>query len=258
MYFKLFLSLLIMMSPLLGSEQKKIILITSLYNEKVIKRRKEYIECLNKNFKDPTINKIHVFYDKSRNEKNNNAILKKLKKSKISLSFITKRPTFSEIFDFVNTNYPDHLIIIANADIYFDKTLELVKSIDFENTFLALTRWNVIKQNGRLDNQPYHDRGVPIYFSQDVWIFKTPIKNFDTLNIKIGTAFCDGNIAYQAYKAGYKVMNPCLSIITHHLHLSNLRRWTFPPATEQHETLTVPWCHLENPIYSSEENIYTP
>ncbi len=258
MHLKLFLYLLIFMSSLSGSEQKKIVLITSLYNETVFERQQEYIDCLNKNINDHNIDKIHIFYDNSKDKKNNNVIFETIKDLNLDKSIINKRPNFRQIFNFVNSHYPDHLIVIANADIYFDETLNLVNSIDFDTTFVALTRWNIINPKGLLDYQPFHVEGSPVLYSQDVWIFKTPIKNLDIFKIELGTAFCDGNIAYLAYKAGYKVMNPCLSIVTHHLQLSNIRRWDVPPKSERHHILTVPWCDLKNPIYPSDDNIFDP
>src|SRR6185312_9253148 len=108
-------------------------------------------------------------------------------------------------------------------DIYFNETLDLLRDYDLENKFLALTRWDVQK-DGSL--KPFiKSTGESFDGSQDVWIFKTPIKRFNNARMQLGTTWCDGKIAYQAKKEGLIVLNPCKSIQCCHLHLSNVRNY---------------------------------
>ncbi len=232
---------------------EKLVLIINLYNEAHEERISEYLECLNRNFDHPQIDKIHVFYDTTKDETKDHIILDTLKSKNLEITFIEGRISFKKIFDFANTNYQGWRVVLANADIYFDETLQLAKEVNLFNSILALTRWN-IQDDGTL--KPYLFNGQPAVLSQDVWIFDTPIKNFDHLDIKLGTAFCDGYIAYLGYKAGYKLFNPCLSIISHHLHKSNVRNWEVTPIL--HPILTIDWCTIENPIYPSKNNSYIP
>ncbi len=224
------------------------ILITSLYNEVNPERQQEYLECLTKNLSHPDIEHIHVFYDTSKDAEGDLDILSFLKSQPVSLTLIHERPTFRRIFSFVNKEYPNRKVMIANADIFFDDTLHPLCSWNLQNLFLALTRWNILA-NGELEGHPFYYGGRPVTCSQDTWIFQTPIKVFDVKGIGIGTLHCDGYIAYRAAGARYKVFNPCLSIVTHHFHVSCVRHWLDVKANEPQ--LELPWCTLENPVYTT-------
>ncbi len=114
-----------------------------------------------------------------------------------------------------NDYCPDSNVIICNADIYFNKTLSLLNAYNLTDKFLALTRWD-IQKNGRLQlvRNPY---------SQDAWIFQTPIRHINSEDIPLGTWWCDSKISLRAYQSGLKIINPCLSIQCLHLHLSGIR-----------------------------------
>jgi hypothetical protein len=241
---------------LVGKESEKLILVTSLYNETVIERQEEYLNCLKENKDHPKIEKICIFYDRSKDDLNETSFLEKLNEYSEEIIFIDKRPTFHEIFDFVNESYPNRVVVIANADIYFDSTLNCLDYLNLNNTFLGLTRWNV-DNTGNLESHPhYNTQGMPAYFSQDTWIFKTPIRNFDELNIELGTYHCDGYIAYLAYKNGLKIANPCLSIKSHHLHNSNLRHWT--KTARVNYSLRLHWCSIRPLFYPSKYDVVLP
>jgi GT2 family glycosyltransferase/ubiquinone/menaquinone biosynthesis C-methylase UbiE len=124
-------------------------LITTLYNEENEARAKEYISCLENNLNNPLINEIHIFYDASK-DSSNNKILEFIKNKKIKIAFIKSRPTYRELFEYANKIFPNSKVIIANGDIFFNKTIGLLKDIELKNTMLALTRWNVL-ENGELE-----------------------------------------------------------------------------------------------------------
>src|SRR5581483_3177903 len=102
----------------------------------------------------------------------------------IQLSYVVGRPTYGHCFALANELYRDQKIIVSNADIFFNETLSLLLNYDLNNKFLALTRWNVLKD---FSIEPYYWFGQKVECSQDTWIFKSPIRRFDNDNIKLGT-----------------------------------------------------------------------
>lgn len=229
----------------LQHSNKKCILITFLYNETNRKRVNEYTKCLEINRYHPSIEKIHVIYDTSKDMiDNDNRILTYSTLRSIPITYSDKRPTYGFCFEVANRYYPNRRVIVANADIYFNETLTLLEEYDLTNKFLALTRWDV-RPDGVL--VPFAPGGVPITVSQDVWIFETPLHQFGRDDIELGILGCDTRIAYWAQKSGLTVVNPCLTIQCCHLHNSRVRNYnayaSYVPAYEY--SVAVPWTSLE-------------
>ena len=214
-------------------------LLTNLYNEKNNDRIAEYITCLENNLNHESINKIHILYDTS-NDDNENKLLAYLKKKNVIISYLKKRQTYQDCFDFANKCYPNSKIILCNADIYFNNTLKLLDSYDLTNKFLALTRWDETN-DGKLLPLIRPD-GSEISNSQD----ETPLRKFENSKIEIGIMGCDRHIAYQAMASGLEVLNPCFSIQCCHLHLSNIRNYdnNLILSTNK-DSINTPFCKLE-------------
>jgi hypothetical protein len=92
--------------------------------------------------------------------------------------------------------YPGWKIILTNADIYFNETLNLLKDYDLTNKLLAITRWQV-KPDGTVTPYVGKDK-TPTMCSQDTWIFSTPIHISEHYNIAIGSVHGDNLLAYYA------------------------------------------------------------
>jgi len=107
---------------------------------------------------------------------------------------------------------------VANSDIYFDDSLNRLKTYDLRGRLLCVSRREVNKfgRPGKLHN-PYR--------SQDAWIFRSPLSSFQC-GFSLGVLGCDQRLAYEAQAAGLKVTNPCLSIRVWHLHFSGVRHYT--------------------------------
>jgi len=180
-----------------------IFLYTTSYNEKNLDRRSELEKAIRINSNLRAISKIIVF-----NEGDNIA---NFAPNKIKEIFIDKRPTYSDFINYINANSnTDDIHIIANTDIYFDKNIEVLRRVNLKNTCLALSRWdttNTIKP--KLYNQ--ND-------SQDVWIFKGPIKTTLKADFPLGVPRCDNRLLYELQEVGYKVLNPAFSIKSFHVH----------------------------------------
>jgi len=225
------------------------VFITTLYNEKSDMRLAEYIECIERNLAHPLIERIHVLYDTAKDD-HESKMLRYLQSRPITLSYITGRPTYGMCFDLANTKYPHKKIILSNADIYFNHTLSSLSNYDLTNTFIGLTRWNVRKDGSlRMFKQYTNDgRFLPVTsaMSQDVWIFKTPLAHFENDAIELGTMTCDSLIAFQAYKAQLKVLNPCHSVQAIHLHMSNIRNYN-PRIMGKGPIREITWTRLPAP-----------
>jgi len=161
------------------------------------------LTCLKINISNTAISKIIVF--------NEGDSIAHLAPGKIEEVFINKRPTYQDFINYINANSnTDDIHIIANTDIYFDKNIEVLKHINLKDTCLALSRWDTADTiKPRLYN--HND-------SQDVWVFKGPVKQQLKANFPLGVPRCDNRLMYQLQEAGYKVLNPAFSIKVFHIH----------------------------------------
>jgi hypothetical protein len=223
-------------------------LITMLYNETHQERMQEYKTCMINNLQHPLITHIHVLYDVSKDDADNQ-LLTWLQQQPVTISFVNGRQSYAYCFTFANETYPNQAIILCNADIYFNHTLQLLGHYDLTNTFIALTRWDV-QPDGSLKIFTQYDKDGNFsqgsFMSQDAWIFKTPIRAFKNASFLLGTWACDCYIAHEAFIEGFNVRNPCLSVQCCHLHLSNLRTWVAQSIPGQ-KGLVLPWSYSTTP-----------
>lgn len=214
-----------------SSSPEKFILITSLYHEKNEVRRNEYKRCLSKNLVHPLIEEIVIFFDTKNPDPSNN-LLQYIQNSSVRIEYIEGRPRFKCLCEYANQEYPDRKIIIANADIYFNETLSSIRTVGLEDMFIALTRWDEDK-TGKL-------REFNNEYSQDVWIFKTPVRTLCITEAELGTWTCDAKIGKSIYEAGYKIINPSKEVKSCHVHSSNIRNYTVPkPGAASELTVTI-------------------
>jgi hypothetical protein len=193
-------------------------LITTLYNETNRKRIKEYKKCLKRNGNHMLIDEIHVLYDTEKDDSRRQSRLLKFleKKAGIRSGYIKGRPTYEEMFNYANAQFPGSRIIICNADIYFNETLFLLNDIGLEKMFLVLSRWDLVSgEKARLIHDKLNDFN---YMSADAWIFKTPLSINFTCDYRLGTMFCDSFLNAQLFKSGLNVYNPCFDVQACHLH----------------------------------------
>jgi len=189
----------------------KIHLLVDYYKNPRPERAEELDFCFNENINSKEFDYIHIFQESPLPVENI--------PSKVNITPITKRLTYQYYFDYAKQNIPqDDIVVVCNADIFFDESILLVKELDLSNKVLALTRFcpyhgHWVNELGEVTPYAIHNR------SQDVWIWKNPldIKNID-FNFNIGTLGCDNKIAYQLHQAGYQVWNPSYSIICYHKH----------------------------------------
>ena len=223
------------------SETKdNVILFTQFYIDKDKERQKEIVECLRNNLENNLINKIYLLNERIYSEDEINIINNKYI-SKIKQVNIGDRIKYKDIFSYVEDNNINGYIIIANVDIYFDRSLVLLyrsglvtskkmycqlrHDINDIND-INLRQMNFNMNKCRSSSRPYklHTNKAG---SQDAWIYhsnynikKSDYKLFDC---QLGIRGCDNHIAYIFHKLGYILHNEPLLIKIYHNHKSHLR-----------------------------------
>lgn len=237
-YTYLFITLLLLKATMVKPDY---IVMTMLYNEQNSNRRQEYIECLERNLQHSLIKHIHIIYDRNsdHNDPKKNELYNFLSTKNVTITSRNGRASYQDFFELANRLYPNQKIVICNADIYFNETLHNLDSVDLTNTFIALTRYELLP-TGQLI-QFFHPDGKKHEDSQDVWIFQAPIRLFGS-DVYLGVPYCDSEIAYYAHAHGYTVINPYYSIQSCHLHLSRVRHWQDRPYPKN--MMVVPWTAL--------------
>lgn len=184
------------------------------YKPKNIVRHGELLACLHENLSNRFIDKVFLYIsDDSKLEFNSD---------KIWIIHCDKRPTFKDIFKECN-KLDNEICILANADIFFDKSIDILNNTNLDGLFLAISRWNV-KQDGT--SELFNNAAA-----QDVWAFRTPLKIPDQLMNQLdfycgGTGGPDNRLAWIIDEAGYKLRNPAKQIRVQHLHSDKSRNVT--------------------------------
>jgi len=149
--------------------------------------------CLNKNLENPHIDKIHIFCDSNAYADLYNSIQKH---NKIQVSLIAKRLSYYDWMQYANKHYEQDIKILANSDIYFDKTLALLSKQSFnKHTLFFVTRKDLNKSGEIVGSCDYYGDSTrptnPLY-SQDVWIYESPLKaNPNAFDFELGIENCD-------------------------------------------------------------------
>jgi len=191
-------------------EPNELWFITQFYTTKEELRSSEISRALENNVTNSYIDKIILLNETELSFKSH---------SKIEQVVINKRLFYSDIFEYIYNKVPPNVIVVfANSDIYLDKTIRNVWSVNMEDKFFALLRYE--------DGEIYGPRTD----SQDCWIVSsTSVKarsnNYKDISFSFGIMGCDNAISLEMMKQKYLVLNPALTIKTHHLHKSEIRNY---------------------------------
>lgn len=198
--------------PVISNIKINTCMITGFYTDTNNARTSELRECLAKNLDNPIISEMHIFLEDCTAEnaiKNSTLLLS----NKITMIEIGRRILFKDIFSYANNFLKGKIVILSNADVYFDNTLNMLSQYNFNNLLICLTRTEL---SGRIETSGY---------SQDAWIFVPPIKEFKC-DWQMGKLACDSHLSYRANEAGIKLINPCKSIKVWHRHGSMIRHYS--------------------------------
>jgi hypothetical protein len=192
-------------------------LFTSYYNERQPARRAELDACLQANLALPAIDEVCLLVE--------NCPGPGITDSKLTTIPISTRPTYQAFFDHANARMtsPGDVTIVANSDLYFDRSLTALARVLQPGQCAALSRWDVSTTvPGR---NTLFDRND----SQDAWVFRGPIRNMSS-DFLVGIPRCDNRILFELQQAGYDVINPAFSIRVCHLHAGE--RGEYPGAID--------------------------
>lgn len=210
------------------------ILIICLYKIRIEKRLEEIKFTFLNNLNNKFIEKIIVFFEEYEIG---------LKEYEFLINPKTKiiptkdRQTYNMLIDYGKKNYLNEKIIISNADIMFDGTINRVNEVEFNpKKLIMLTRWEVMKDvDNKLSFQLVIQKNKQETWSFDVIIFE-PNLDIDVTKfgmIKVGISACDSYLLQKFREQKILVVNPCLDIRTFHFHfeekdrISNLNGFTY-------------------------------
>ncbi|WP_300540858.1 exostosin family protein [Maricaulis sp.] len=178
-------------------------------------RRKELEFCLERNRGNDRIAHIYLMVDDES--------VVDTAGGHVSVIRMDRRPTYQDWTQLAEACCPDHISILANADIYFDETVSRLEEV-FEadpTGFVALSRYELQGNETRLHPNPH--------WSQDTWAY-LPAKasNPDRdrcLNFPLGVPRCDNKVAYVFAVYGHAIYNPCREVRSIHVHETGLRTY---------------------------------
>ena len=190
----------------------KVIVYQNFYIDKAPERQVELEACLKENISCSLVDEIVILADSATIE----AAALRFPSEKVKWVVWNKRPTYNDFLMLLKPEKAFH--VIANTDVYFNETLNLVKRRGVaEGTCFALSRYDRML-DGRLS--PHLCRG-----SQDVWIFSNPPKVVPGADFTLGIPGCDNKFAHLLLRCGYKVVNPSKDIKIIHVHNTGIRNY---------------------------------
>jgi hypothetical protein len=133
----------------------------------------------------------------------------------VRVSLPGERLRYGSVFRECAERWPEQLCVLANADIWFDESVALLRGIVKKGRLVTLTRWE--NESAPL-MWGYVREGRFFSGTQDVWAFI----GGDLVGlgdaIPLGYVGCDQVILGEAAAAGVEVVDPALSIRARHLH----------------------------------------
>lgn len=167
------------------------ILISQFFFPKNKIRQNEIMKCLNNNGRNQHIDKIvHL-----------NEIKYRITDKKLEQVIIGKRLTFNDAVLYANEHLQGETVIVSNADIYFDDSLQNINKLNLDDkTIVCNLRW----EN---KNKLFCKNGEPRSDSQDFWIFKSPLNINFPYQIPFGQPGCDKAIVALCQQNGYNTIN---------------------------------------------------
>ncbi len=193
------------------------ILLTGFYLDSSAARVAEFAECVRRNSANPSIDQISVFLEDPISPADAKARFDALAHRKVELIPYGRRLTFAHLLEHANRRLAGAVVILANADIYFDESLELLEDHSLTGRCLCLSRWDEAADGGLI----LVDRPD----SQDAWVLAAPTPPIQC-DFCLGKPGCDNRFAFEAERAGLEVSNPSRSVRARHLHQSAVRRYT--------------------------------
>lgn len=189
-------------------------LYTPYFKARTEDRQAELDECLRRNVECQEIDRIVLLIDDGHPPP--------VRSDKIGIVACGSRPTYRQWLELSAGQDAPGLSILANTDIYFDKSLGRLDDAFCEpETFMALSRYD-------REGEVLVPHEAP-HWSQDTWAVRAgstlPSGLLRLLDLPMGVPRCDNKIAYLFAVHGWKVVNPVRFIHSVHLHQTQQRNY---------------------------------
>lgn len=200
---------------------KKIILIQQFFIHNDKRRHQETLETLAMNAHNNSIDEIHLINERIYTSEEMGTSNKKIRQ------FVDggKRLTYKQAMKYAMDNLHDSIVILANSDIFFDKTISSCRLIDLTESMICLSRYKLNGKNLEIAS-PETFSGL----SQDTWIWDSETsfseRELNACNFQLGKPGCDNRIMLLASDMGLKVYNIPNVIKGYHHHSSNIRNYS--------------------------------
>ena len=148
------------------------------------------------------------------------------KSPKIKQFKLSRRMQFQDAFALIESENIRGYIVIANADIYFDSSLQNIYGLQLEKhkRLLAQLRYDLPTKHSSTHR--------PLLFgprpdSQDCWIFHSTHNPLEgdrgVFNFPFGKSGCDNKVAYLFAALGFEVCNDPIVVKSYHIHRTEIR-----------------------------------
>ena len=199
-----------------------IVLIQQYYIDGNAERHAENKKCLFYNSHNSYITKIILLNERLYSDEELG-----VKSGKIVQVVTGKRLSYKDAFDHVTNNNIEGYLILANTDIFFDKSV-----INVMRSGLTTTRKMFCQLRFEYDGSS-NLRNCRIFGprpdSQDTWIWHSNMKTTKSqrkiLDIHLGTQGCDNKVIYLFNLLGFICHNEPHLIKTYHYHKSQIRNY---------------------------------
>ena len=185
-------------------------------------RRNEINTCLKNNVKNPFISRIYLMNERIYTDQELGASSDKL------IQVLTpRRMNYSDVFNYCDSIKIIGYIIIANADIFFNVTLENIFKSDIHLKPIMMAQLRYEYSHSPLKIKLYENL---VGASQDAWIyhsnFNNRLANNAAFNFMLGMPGCDNHITYLFKLLNFKLINDPAAIMCFHYHSSNIRSYS--------------------------------
>ena len=207
---------------LLGVQAKppQLWLIQQYFRPDKARRAREIRRCLEENLRCPYVDKLVLLNEQDFSEE-----FPKGSEGKILQKIVGKRLTYAMVLREIYESVPPGvLVVFSNSDIFLEESTRLLWSMNLNDKFLSLLRYDVAEDGS--ESKIYGPRDD----SQDTWILtsdsvKKRTWKWDDLDFMFGKNGCDNAINVEMLRQKFLIANPAFSVKTLHVHNSGVRTY---------------------------------
>lgn len=213
-------------------ETDPIYIITQFFIHKDPFRQRELVYCLQKNVSNVHVHQIYLLNERIYTSTELGLTKKQMKK--IKQINIKTRILFRHIFDYIETESMNGIIVALNSDIMLDNSIEILrKTTAFQThpTLITTLRYEyedvyVPFETNCQQSKLFGPRGD----SQDSWIIHSRHnivpEHRALFHFPFGKPGCDNKMVFLFHYLNYEVYNDPLKIKTYHFHSNPKRDYT--------------------------------